>query len=328
MSDAIRLKVLPKFPAKLIGGAGIDVTIANGHYTFDLDYADFPVIGAVPAGTTYALIFNPATGQYAQLPISLLGGGGGGGIPEAPINGVLYGRKDAGWTPLGSYISDAPADGQLYGRKNNAWVAATGAAVYVQDTPPVGAPDNSLWFESDTGTTYLRYNDGNSMQWVAQTFGAPSPTPDLPAGVSLRTVQTVDPVNRTATTTSYTATGTISPSISPASASNKLRVQCTGIVGGSVPIGAFLTLFRSINGAAYTDLTPAGSGELQGFVVTANTDTRSFAIDLLDAPATTLPVLYQLYMKNNTTGTVYTGRRGVDTLFNTPTFLTVTEIKG
>ncbi|MEY9238776.1 hypothetical protein ABIF68_006391 [Bradyrhizobium japonicum] len=90
---AIKLKVLPQFPARLVGRAGVDVTKQNGDYFIDLDYADFPVIGSVPAGATYALIFNPATGQYAQLPISLLGGGGGGGIPEAPNDGPVRPEK-------------------------------------------------------------------------------------------------------------------------------------------------------------------------------------------------------------------------------------------
>lgn len=97
---AIKLKVLPQFPARLVGRAGVDVTKQNGDYFIDLDYADFPVIGSVPAGATYALIFNPATGQYAQLPISLLGGGGGGGIPEAPNDGILYGRKSLAWSAV------------------------------------------------------------------------------------------------------------------------------------------------------------------------------------------------------------------------------------
>lgn len=78
MSDAIKLKVLPQFPSRLTGRAGIDVTKESGEYFLDLDYNDFPVIGAVPAGVTYALIYDQATKQYAQLPISLLGGGGGG----------------------------------------------------------------------------------------------------------------------------------------------------------------------------------------------------------------------------------------------------------
>src|SRR3954462_8194688 len=92
---AIKLKVLPRFPAQLIGRAGIDVTKDSGNYYLDLDYTDFPVIGAVPAGATYALIFDPVAGTYARLPISLLGGGGGGGIADAPSDGFTYGRNNA-----------------------------------------------------------------------------------------------------------------------------------------------------------------------------------------------------------------------------------------
>ena len=43
-----------------------------------------------------------------------------------------------------------------------------GASVYVSDTPPVGAADGSLWYESDTGQTFIRFNDGTSSQWVLQ----------------------------------------------------------------------------------------------------------------------------------------------------------------
>lgn len=57
----------------------------------------------------------------------LLGGGsGGGGIPEAPIDGTTYGRKDAGWVPAtggSGGISEAPQDGTPYLRQNAGWVA-------------------------------------------------------------------------------------------------------------------------------------------------------------------------------------------------------------
>lgn len=122
---AIKLKVSPRFPAQVIGRAGIDVTKQNGDYFFDLDYNDFPTIGAVPAQATNALIYNPATGQYAQLPIALLGGGG-----------------------------------------------SSGNTVYISDTPPVGAADNSLWWESDTGALYVRYHDIDGAQWVGVVGGA------------------------------------------------------------------------------------------------------------------------------------------------------------
>jgi hypothetical protein len=47
-----------------------------------------------------------------------------------------------------------------------------GATVLVSDTPPTGAPDNTLWWESTTGVLYIRFNDGSSVQWVA-TLSAP-----------------------------------------------------------------------------------------------------------------------------------------------------------
>ena len=42
-----------------------------------------------------------------------------------------------------------------------------GSAVYVSDTAPDDPEDNSLWWESDSGILYVRYNDGSSTQWVA-----------------------------------------------------------------------------------------------------------------------------------------------------------------
>jgi hypothetical protein len=47
-----------------------------------------------------------------------------------------------------------------------------GGGVLISDTPPVGAPDNALWWESDSGLLYLRFNDGTSTQWV---LAAPQP---------------------------------------------------------------------------------------------------------------------------------------------------------
>jgi len=46
---------------------------------------------------------------------------------------------------------------------------ATGTAptFMASDTPPVGAPNNSVWYETDTGILFFRYFDGNSSQWVA-----------------------------------------------------------------------------------------------------------------------------------------------------------------
>ena len=38
------------------------------------------------------------------------------------------------------------------------------STVYCADDPPTGVPDGTLWFETDTGLTYVRFNDGTSVQ--------------------------------------------------------------------------------------------------------------------------------------------------------------------
>jgi hypothetical protein len=111
--------------------------------------------------------------------------GAPGEVPEAPLDGQQYGRKATagvgGWTPI---TQTAPATavplveagaGAIgtslrYAREDHVHPAGSGggAAVLVGDTPPVGATDNSLWWESDTGNLFIRYNDGNGpAQWVA-----------------------------------------------------------------------------------------------------------------------------------------------------------------
>lgn len=50
-----------------------------------------------------------------------------------------------------------------------------GVPVTIADTPPAGASDNTLWWESDSGNMFFRYNDGTSTQWVPVTTGFPGP---------------------------------------------------------------------------------------------------------------------------------------------------------
>jgi hypothetical protein len=52
---------------------------------------------------------------------------------------------------------------------NTSWVQArlgAKASILTSDTVPASPADNTLWWESDTAKLYLRYNDGNSSQWV------------------------------------------------------------------------------------------------------------------------------------------------------------------
>lgn len=117
--SGLKLKVIPQFPAQVVGRAGIDLTKSNGTYFIDLDITEFPQIGALPPNAAYALIYDPVAGQYYQAPLSLLG------LLEAPTDGQIYGRKNSAWAVVtgggGGGIPEAPTDGALYGRQSSAW---------------------------------------------------------------------------------------------------------------------------------------------------------------------------------------------------------------
>lgn len=85
------------------------------------------------------------------------------------VNTTQDGRLTALESAGSGYIADAPADGTTYARKNHAWIdvlSVAGASVLVADAPPGGARDSSLWWESDSGRLFIKYNDGDSSQWV------------------------------------------------------------------------------------------------------------------------------------------------------------------
>ena len=100
----VKLKALVSFPATVLDGVGIDVAKSNGNYQFNLDFSDFapPVAGVSDAAHQNALLWNSVTGQYILAPVSVIGAGGS--VPEAPVDGVQYGRQSLTWTPVVSGI--------------------------------------------------------------------------------------------------------------------------------------------------------------------------------------------------------------------------------
>lgn len=56
-----------------------------------------------------------------------------------------------------------------FNHANAAFEAANtsgGTSVYVSDVPPSSPTDNTLWWQSNTGSFKIYYNDGDSTQWV------------------------------------------------------------------------------------------------------------------------------------------------------------------
>jgi hypothetical protein len=76
-------------------------------------------------------------------------------FPNSPTVGAVY---------------TAPT-GVTYTWDGEKWSSGSGyGAIYISDSAPA-APVGSLWWQSSTGTLYVSYNDGNSIQWVAISGG-------------------------------------------------------------------------------------------------------------------------------------------------------------
>jgi hypothetical protein len=45
----------------------------------------------------------------------------------------------------------------------------------IGDNPPASPVVGQTWFESDTGNSYVFYDDGNTQQWVPSHVGALPP---------------------------------------------------------------------------------------------------------------------------------------------------------
>jgi hypothetical protein len=64
-----------------------------------------------------------------------------------------------------------PGSAGQYWDGTKSWVALPTAPaamppLVVSATAPGSPVDNSLWYETDTGRLFVRYNDGTSSQWV------------------------------------------------------------------------------------------------------------------------------------------------------------------
>jgi hypothetical protein len=130
--------------------------------------------------------------------------------------------------------------------------AGAGGAI-VLDTPPVGAADGALWWESDSGTLAIRYNDGSSTAWVAigggggggGSGGTPSDTAPLMNGSAVPGTATAysrgDHVHPTDTSRapldSPAFTGTPTTATTPGAGDNTTKLATTAFVNAAVAAG-------------------------------------------------------------------------------------------
>ena len=125
----------------------------------------------------------------------------------------------------------------------------------------------------------------------------------LPAGSVLQVVTATDSTTRTTTSTSYvTASNTLSVTITPSSASNKIFVIAS--TTARVNQQSFLTLFRGD-----TNIGSSSEGMIELYFATSAaslTDSRSgVTMSILDSPNTTSATTYQVYIKTTSGNTIW-----------------------
>jgi hypothetical protein len=70
-----KLRALVKFPGDVQATTGIEVTKANGIWTFETDWSNFGRLAAPPSSSSYVLTYDTATGAYVLVPYNTLGTG-------------------------------------------------------------------------------------------------------------------------------------------------------------------------------------------------------------------------------------------------------------
>lgn len=164
-----------------------------------------------------------------------------------------------------------------------------------------------------TANQVLRVNSGAT----ALEFGTISSGAN--AGEVIQVLSATDSTTRNSTSTTFvTASNTLSVTITPSSASNKIFVSVSGNIYNAVNNKyTIATIFRGA-----TDLGASSDKGLTN-VYTGDSDTGvSMCMTILDSPNTTSATTYQVYFRTNTSGHAYLNEDSCKSS------ITVFEIKG
>lgn len=235
---------------------------------------------------------NPTSGDFLKFNGSLW--------VNDPIN--------LGTDTTGDYVASLVA-GTGISLANNSGEGATptisSVAARVSDGPPSSPVAGQLWFESDTGRTFVYYDSF----WVETTsIGATGPT-----GATGASGKVVQMVTATSTTAAGDSAGSwtdsnLSCSITPSSSSNKIMVMVTQSMynyynNTSTYVGMNIRLLRDSSTTLQTFLD---AGFIRIGAGTGADTVFQFATNYVDSPNTTSSVTYKTQIARSLGGsTVY-----------------------
>jgi hypothetical protein len=129
------------------------------------------------------------------------------------------------------------------------------------------------------------------------------------AGKVLQVITATDSTQRSTTSTSFvTGSNTLSVSITPSSASNKILILASSTIAGVNNDGVF-TIYRDSTNLSTNGFIAHYNGGVGAY--------GSMGINVLDSPSSTSAITYQVYFKNNGGGNTsylnYTSQKGTIT---------------
>ena len=136
-------------------------------------------------GLSNVVIANPSNGQVLKYngtnwindtDATTSGGGGGSTVsvsdtaPVSPSNGDLWFKSNEGQLKVWYDDGVGTPSAQWVDTSNNAGSGGggggSGANVTIADTPPASSSAGDLWWKSNEGRLKIRYDDGDTNQWV------------------------------------------------------------------------------------------------------------------------------------------------------------------
>lgn len=145
-------------------------------------------------------------------------------------------------------------------------------------------------------------NGTTGINLATQPLTGQLPDGNAPSGSVVQVVFSNDNVNTASTSSSSFVATSFTGTITPSSSSNKVYVSMSGgncynlTAGGEIMVA----IYRSINGGSYTNITDPFAFLCGVYSASAR---NSLCGNVLDSPATTLPITYKIYLKTNGTGT-------------------------